>query len=151
VPTVSDACGANHRRAPHPARVVAAVFLLAVVIGGCTNRQASPNRRGHPGSATASTVNGVQQVTLSVSDTFRFDPSTVVVHQGRVKITLVHKGSGAPHDFSLNGFPADHTGLVNAGGTTSTTFTTPSAGTYKFECTLHVTQGMTGTLVVLPN
>jgi len=144
VPRVSDACGGRAVRA-------AAVLVLAVVIAGCTNRQASPNRRGHPGSSTAAMVNGVQQVTLTVNDTFRFDPSRVVVHPGTVKITLVHKGSGAPHDFALNGFPADQTGLVNAGGTTSTTFTTPSAGTYAFECTLHVTQGMTGTLVVLPN
>jgi len=144
VPRVSDACGGRAVR-------VAAVLMLAVVIAGCTNRQASPNRRGHPGSSTAAMVNGVQQVTLTVNDTFRFDPSRVVVHPGTVKITLVHKGSGAPHDFALIGFPADQTGLVNAGGTTSTTFTTPSAGTYAFECTLHVTQGMTGTLVVLPN
>jgi len=144
VPRVSDACGGRAVR-------VAAVLILAVVIAACTNRQASPNRRGHPGSSTAAMVNGVQQVTLTVNDTFRFDPSRVVVHPGTVKITLVHKGSGAPHDFALNGFPADQTGLVNAGGTTSTTFTTPSAGTYAFECTLHVTQGMTGTLVVLPN
>ena len=144
MPRVSDACGGRAVRA-------AAVLVLAVVIAGCTNRQASPNRRGHPGSSTAAMVNGVQQVTLTVNDTFRFDPSRVVVHPGTVKITLVHKGSGAPHDFALNGFPADQTGLVNAGGTTSTTFTTPSAGTYAFECTLHVTQGMTGTLVVLPN
>lgn len=144
MPRVSDACGGRAVR-------VTAVLLLAVVIAGCTNRQAAPNRRGHPGSSTAAMVNGVQQVTLTVNDTFRFDPSRVVVHPGTVKITLVHKGSGAPHDFALNGFPADQTGLVNAGGTTSTTFTTPSAGTYAFECTLHVTQGMTGTLVVLPN
>jgi plastocyanin len=143
VPRVSDACGGRF------ARTVAAAVLIAVVLAGCTNREASPNRRGHPGSSTAAVVNGVQQVTLTVNDTFRFDPSVVTVHQGTVKITLVHKGSGAPHDFSLNGFPADHTGLVNAGGTTSTTFTTPSPGTYTFECTLHVTQGMTGTLVVL--
>jgi plastocyanin len=148
VPRVSDACGANRVRAP---RAVVAVLLFAVLIAGCTNRQASPNRRGHPGSSTASTVNGVQQVTLTVNDTFRFDPSVVTVHQGTLKIILTHAGSGAPHDFSLNGFPADHTGLVNAGGSTSTTFTTPSPGTYTFECTLHVTQGMTGTLVVLPN
>lgn len=145
MPRVSNACGGRF------ARTMAAAVLLSVVTAGCTNREASPNRRGHPGSSTASVVNGVQQVTLTVNDTFRFDPSVVTVHQGTVKITLVHKGSGAPHDFSLNGFPADHSGLVNAGGTTSTTFTTPSPGTYTFECTLHVTQGMTGTLVVLAN
>lgn len=146
MPTVSDACGANRGWL----RIAAVVVALAVVITGCTNRQASPNRRGHPGSETASTVNGVQQVTLTVNDTFRFDPSVVTVHQGTLKITLRHTGSGAPHDFSLNRFPADHTGLVNAGGTTSTMFTTPSPGTYTFECTLHVAQGMTGTLIVLP-
>ncbi len=145
MPRVSDACGGRI------ARTVVGAVLVVLVVAGCSNRQASPNRRGHPGSSTASVVNGVQQVTLTVNDTFRFFPSVVTVHQGTVKITLVHAGSGAPHDFSLNGFPSDHTGLVNAGGTTSTTFTTPSAGTYTFECTLHVTQGMTGTLVVLPN
>lgn len=141
MPTVS--CGAK------PVRTLAALLLLAVVITGCTNRQASPNRRAHPGSGTASTVDGVQQITLTVNDNFRFDPSVVTVHQGTVKVTLVHKGSGAPHDFSVNQFPADHTGLVSAGGTTSTTFTTPAPGRYTFECTLHVAQGMTGTLIVL--
>lgn len=157
MPTVSDACGANQGRAPQARptvgwlRIAAAAVVLAVVISGCTNRQASPNRRGHPGSGTASTVNGVQEVTLTVNDNFRFFPSVVTVHQGTVKVTLVHTGSGAPHDFSVNGFPADHTGLVNAGGTTSTTFTTPSPGSYSFECTLHVAQGMTGTLIVVPS
>lgn len=128
-----------------------AAALLAGVLTACTNQQSSTNRRGHPGSTTAAAENGVQQVTLTVGDDFRFDPSTITVHPGKVKITLVHNGHGAPHDFSLNGFPTDHSGLVSAGQTTSTTFTTPSAGTYTFVCTLHVAQGMTGKLVVLPN
>jgi len=128
-----------------------AVVALGATVAGCSNRQAAPNRRGHTGSATASVENGVQQVTLVVNDKFRFDPSTVTVHPGKVTITLVHKGSGAPHDFSVDGQPADHTGLVRAGGTTSQTFTAPAPGTYRFVCTLHLAQGMTGTLVVLPN
>jgi plastocyanin len=132
-------------------RTVAAALVLVVAVAGCSNREASPNRRGHPGSATASTVNGVQEVTVVVNDTFRFDPSRITVHPGTVKIILVHKGTGAPHDFAVSGIAGDQTGLVRAGGTTSTTFTTPAPGTYTFECTLHVAQGMTGTLVVLPN
>lgn len=96
-------------------------------------------------------MNGVQEVTVVVNDKFRFDPSRITVHPGTVKIILMHEGEGAPHDFSVNGAPGDHTGLVSAGGTTSATFTTPAPGTYTFECTLHVAQGMTGTLVVLPN
>ena len=134
-----------------PRRTVAAALVLVVALAGCSNREAAPNRRGHPGSATASTVNGVQEVSVVVNDKFRFDPSRITVHPGTVKITLVHKGTGAPHDFSVNGAPGDHTGLVSAGATTSATFTTPAPGTYTFECTLHVAQGMTGTLVVLPN
>jgi plastocyanin len=132
-------------------RTVAAALVLVVSVAACSNRQSAPARRGHTGSATASTEGGVQQVTLVVNDKFRFDPSTITVHQGTVKITLVHKGSGAPHDFSVDGAPADHTGLVRSGGTTSATFTTPSPGTYRFVCTLHTAQGMTGTLVVLPD
>jgi plastocyanin len=133
----------------------AAVLLTALTVSAvpaaCSNRQASPNREGHPGSATASVVDGVQQLTVTVDNSFRFDPSTITVHQGTVKITLVHKGTGAPHDFSVSGFPADNVPLVRAGATTSATFTTPAPGSYKFVCTIHVAQGMTGTLVVLPS
>ena len=134
-------------------RTVAAALTVVAALGvtACSNRQSAPARRGHTGSATASTENGVQQVTLVVNDKFRFDPSTVTVHQGTVKVTLVHQGSGAPHDFSVDGAPADHVPLARAGTTTSATFTTPSPGTYRFVCTLHIAQGMTGTLVVLPD
>jgi plastocyanin len=128
-----------------------AAAVLGIAVAGCSNRQSAPSRRGHTGSAAASTENGVQQITLVVNDYYRFDPSTISVHQGTVRVTLVHTGSGAPHDLSVDGAPADHTGLVRAGGTTSATFVTPAPGTYRFVCTLHVAQGMTGTLVVLPN
>lgn len=126
--------------------VVASGMLVA-----CSNQQAAPNRRPHNGAATASTVGGVQQVTLTVGADLRFHPSTITVHQGTVKITLAYSGSGAPHDFSVTNFPSDNVPLVQSGQTKSSTFTTPSPGTYKFECTLHVAQGMTGTLVVLPD
>ncbi len=96
-------------------------------------------------------VDGVQQITLTVDSGFRFNPSTITVHQGTVKVTLVHKGTGAPHDFSVTGFPADNVPLARGGVTTSATFTTPSPGSYQFVCTIHVAQGMTGTLVVLPS
>lgn len=135
-------------------RTVAAAALTVVALAavtGCSNRQAAPNRRGHTGSTTASFENGVQQVTLVVNDTFRFSPSTITVHPGKVTITLVHKGSGAPHDFSVDGHPTDNVPLVRAGATRSQTFTAPAPGTYRFVCTLHTAQGMTGTLVVLPS
>jgi plastocyanin len=134
-------------------RAATLIIALALVscLAACSNRKASPNREPHTGSGTASVVNGVQQVTLVVNRGFRFSPSTITVHQGQVKITLVHQATGAPHDFSVPDFPADNVPLTQAGQTRSTTFTTPSPGTYKFVCTIHVAQGMTGTLVVLPS
>ena len=132
------------------AATITAVVALGASVAGCSNRQAAPNRRGHTGSATASIENGVQAVTLVVDDKFRFSPSTITVHPGKVEITLVHKGSGAPHDFSVDGQPSDNVPLVRAGASESQTFTTPAPGTYRFVCTLHIAQGMTGTLVVLP-
>jgi plastocyanin len=124
--------------------------LLVLLAAGCASQPAVASGP-HSGSAIASTVNGVQQVTITVADNYRFDPSTITVHQGTVRITLVHKGTGAPHDFSVVGFPADQTPLVNHGQTVSSTFTTPSPGTYKFVCTIHIAQGQVGQMIVLPN
>ncbi len=134
-------------------RAAALVTALGLIgtLAACSNRQASPNREGHPGAATASTVNGVQQITVTVDSSFRFDPSKITVHPGTVKVILVHKGGGAPHDLAVSGFPADNVPLARAGATTSTTFTAPSPGSYKFICTIHKAQGMVGTLVVLAN
>ena len=50
----------------------------------------------------------------------------------------------------LTKFPSDFVPDTSAGQTNSMTFTAPSPGTYQFVCTIHTAQGMTGTLVVLP-
>ena len=126
-------------------------LVAAVLLGACSNRQASVNRRPQTGgSATASAgSDGVQQVTITVNDTYRFSPDTITVHPGRVQITLVHKGNGAPHDWQLSGIPADYVPLVNPGHTSVATFTAPTPGRYQFVCTIHRAQGQTGTLIVL--
>lgn len=122
-------------------------LALAVLLAGCTT-EASINRRPHPGTATASLVNGVQQVTVTAGNTYRFDPSTIIVHPGRVRIVLINNGSGAPHDWSLLGMAATAP-LVGGGASSSVTFIAPAPGRYPFVCTIHSAQGQTGTLVVL--
>jgi plastocyanin len=129
------------------------VVLLAtsMLITGC-QRQSSLNRNPHTGSTTASAAaGGMQDVVITTDQSYRFKPSAITVHPGRVRITLKHVGTGAPHDWSLQGFPADYVGLVSPGQTKSVEFVAPGPGTYKFVCTIHVPQGQTGTLVVLPN
>ena len=124
---------------------------LVVALTGCSNQQASINRNPQSGSSTAAAVAGVQQVTVTAGDDYRFTPATITVHPGPVKITLINTGTGAPHNLSITGFPADFVPLASAKQTTSATFTAPAPGRYGFVCTIHVAQGQTGTLVVVPN
>jgi plastocyanin len=126
-------------------------LVAAVSLVGCTNERASINRVPQSGAATASVVAGVQQITVTADDHYRFTPDTITVHPGQVRIILINKGTGAPHNLLVTGFPADFVPLANAGQTTTATFTAPAPGRYQFVCTIHVAQGQTGTLIVLPN
>jgi plastocyanin len=126
---------------------------LVVVSGlaGCSNRSANVNRRPQSGSTTVAATGGVQQVTIQADDKYRFTPDTITIHPGKVQITLINTGRGAPHDFSVTGIPADFVPLASAGQTMTATFTAPAPGRYQFVCTIHVAQGQTGTMIVLPD
>jgi plastocyanin len=137
-------------RLPSRLGVAVAALLAGSLLAGCQT-QSAINREPHTGATTASVSDGLQDVVITTDQRYRFSPSTITVHPGRVRITLKHVGTGAPHDWSLQGFPADYVGMVSAGETRSVEFVAPSPGTYRFVCTIHVQQGQTGTLVVLPN
>jgi plastocyanin len=132
-------------------RLLVLGVLGILATAACSNSQSAINRNPHVGATTASVVNGNQQVTVYVDDRYRFDPSSITVHPGKVTITLVHRGTGAPHDFQVVGFPTDAVPLTAHGQTQSATFIAPSPGSYRFICTIHERQGQTGTLTVLPN
>ena len=134
---------------PVRAAPAAALLLAGLVVAGCSNTQSSANRQPYLGSATASLVDGVQQITLRASD-YRFQPSTITVHPGQVRVIVVNEGQGAPHDWQLPTIPLDYVPLASGGQTKQATFTAPAPGRYQFVCTIHRNQGMTGTLVVTP-
>jgi plastocyanin len=131
-------------------RTLTAVLLMAGTLAGCQS-QSAINREPHTGSSTAAAVNGVQQITITTDQSYRFSPSTITVHPGKVQIVLRHLGTGAPHDWQLMGFPDDYVPLVTPGQQKSIEFTAPAPGKYTFICTIHVAQGQTGTLIVLPS
>lgn len=110
----------------------------------------------------------------------RFDPSFIIVNQGdTVKLTFINNDTvihnfvvGAPYDIDVNasvpGLFNDLTGQKvttpatnNSPGVTVTgtpgsviaryTFVAKYPGIYEFVCTYHITIGMFGYLVVLPN
>jgi plastocyanin len=124
---------------------------LITTTTGCSNRQSSINRTPQTGASTAVTAAGVQVITLTTGDDYRFTPDTITVHPGSIKVILINKGTGAPHNFSVTGLPGDFVPLANAGKTTAATFTAPAPGRYEFVCTIHVAQGQTGILIVLPD
>jgi plastocyanin len=100
-------------------------------------------------------VNGVQQVTLTTGDDYRFHPSTFSVHPGRVRVVLRNTGTGAPHDFQVTGFPGTFVPLTSSGQTSAATITVPplqggASSTYEFVCTIHVAQGQRGEMIVVP-
>lgn len=129
-------------------RAVACALAAVLLAAGCTNGSSPINARPHTGTATATAVNGVQRVTLEVGADDRFHPSTIVVHPGRVEIVLEHDAAGAPHDWSLSGFPSAYVPTVDGGQTRTASFTAPAPGKYQFVCTIHAKLGMNGTLVV---
>jgi plastocyanin len=131
-------------------RVLACFVAGALLLGACSNTESPVNRRPHSGTATATVVNGVQQVRITAGDLYRFSPSTIVVHPGMVRIVLVNTGTGAPHNWTLSDFPADFVPAAGLGRTRTATFIAPSPGKYQFVCTFHARQGQTGTLVVEP-
>lgn len=133
-------------------RGLTTVLVGSLALTACSNTTSSVNRRPHEGSATASDVAGVEQITIEANDLDRFVPSTIYVHAGKtVRVILVHTGTGAPHNWSLNGFPSAFVPLITAQGQQGTvTFVAPSPGRYQYVCTIHLAQGQTGTLVVLP-
>jgi plastocyanin len=129
--------------------MVSLCLVAAVALPACQSK-AAINREPQSGASTAANVGGVQEVVITTDSKYRFTPATITVHPGRVRITLKHVGaSGAPHDWQLQGFPADNVPLVQPGQTRSIEFTAPPPGRYQFVCTIHVAQGQTGTLVVL--
>ncbi len=134
---------------PKSLRAVVCAGAVLALVAGCQSKSAI-NREPQSGSVTASAVNGVQTVVLQTDARYRFTPDTITVHPGKVKIVLEHTGGGAPHDWQLQGFPGDYVPLTQSGQTRSVEFTAPAPGTYQFICTIHVAQGQTGTLVVLP-
>ena len=124
--------------------------VAVLVLSGCTNGSTPAAKRTHSGTASASTVGGIQQVTITTGNDLRFHPATIVVHPGKVRIVLKNTakvGSGPPHNVDILGLPGQ-VPLTGAGDTSSYVFTAPSPGKYTFVCTIHVKQGQTGTMIV---
>ncbi len=80
-------------------------------------------------------------------ETYRWDPSTIVVLRGDVVTLEIVGVNGKEHPFTIEGFNISD--VVHRGQITRVTFTADTAGIFKITCALHV-PSMTAQLVVLP-
>lgn len=97
----------------------------------------------------AVSADGVQHLTVLVSNEMRFSPSRIVVKAGQpIELTLRSIGL-APHDFVLAEGTNEPVRIAVEGGRTATaTFTLARPGTYTFICSVpgHSDGGMRGTI-----
>lgn len=99
-----------------------------------------------PDHSSPTPESGTQHVTIDGNDQMRFVPSRIVVRPGTVVVTLDDVGQ-EPHNID---FPTLHvkSPLISAGHSTSVTLHVAAGHTYPFDCDIHVSEGMVGTLVV---
>lgn len=131
---------------------VGALAAVGVMLGSAACERQSPRFDNHAPSAAPVTTakiaaDGSQTITLQMTDLLRFEPSQIVVHPGKITVTLANAGK-EPHQFELPDLNVS-TGNIPVGTTTSVTFTIPQgAKTYAFDCAYHTSEHMVGTLTV---
>src|SRR5579875_3673521 len=142
------------RRARIAGVVAVGAAVATLALGGCSNREAAVNKEPHNGVGVAHVVNGVQQIVVQTGISLRFHPSTLIVHQGKVKIILRNDqnppSGGPPHNLKVTGLPGVYVPTITAGQAAYDEFTAPSPGRYRFICTIHVAESQTGVLIVKP-
>ena len=113
-------------------RTLAMVGLSALALGACGGPSGS--RRAAP------------TVVVKVNDGMSFIPSTVTVSVGTTDLKIENVGS-IPHNLSIPDFNLTSP-TVNGGQTVTVAVHAKAPGRFPFVCTLHVMNGMVGTLVV---
>ena len=81
-------------------------------------------------------------------ETYRFEPSTVVVNQGDIVTLEILGVNGKEHPFTVEGY--DLAGVVKRGEISRVTFTADQAGIFRIMCAAHAPT-MVADLIVLAN
>jgi plastocyanin len=108
-------------RAAAALTVAAAVAIPATVLAGASAQRAGSH-------------------TVVLKD-IRFNPSAISIHRGE-SVTWVWRDGSTEHNVTGTSFHS----RTQARGSFTVRFT--RAGTYRYRCTIHVAEGMKGTIVV---
>ncbi len=85
------------------------------------------------------------QSTSTKKEVYRFDPGTLVVHQGERIRLHIHGFHGKEHHFRIPAFQIQ--GKVKKGETTTVTFTPQQLGTYELICDNHASTSSFGPMI----
>ena len=117
-------------------RALAILALSAVMLAACAG---APERSAEVTLGSA----GGPASKLQAGDNV-FSPEELEVGEGEtVSVEVTNKGR-IPHDFTIQELDLS-TGVLQPGDVATATFTVPSGGDIRFECTLH--RGMEGELL----
>ena len=148
------------RRLPRPpARLLALALLVVALLVGCGDSGAgSGDTAGaSSGSVAPGTVttapDGVQEITLTTGDDYRFSPSEFTVAPGEVRITVTNNATQYTHNFLFTegAGPApisEQIPVLAPGDSTTIDITVTTPGDYPFECSFHVALGQVGVMTV---
>jgi uncharacterized cupredoxin-like copper-binding protein len=103
-------------------------------------------------SGAASPTTAAQTVTLTTTDSFKYDVTTITGKVGQpLHVSLVNSANGLVHSFVVDELNVKLEN-VQPKTTGDVTFTPTTAGTYVFYCDTpgHKAAGMTGTIVINP-
>lgn len=134
-----------------PAAVTAALAGVALAAAGCGaggHTVAAPAAASSSAAAPAATASGTAVLRIVGNDRLRFEPMTVHVPVGRVRITLVDSGA-YPHNIQVPSLGFTSPSVTGTPGELTRTFTIdfPHAGRYPFRCQFHYSAGMVGTFI----
>ena len=128
------------------ARLTVPAVLAVALLTGCADAAGNgASAVQSPGQTeTATTVSGVQHLTVDAGDNLRFTQTDLRAHTGTIVIRFVVDGM-AEHDLSFADGPMSSTSeIANSATTLTLHLTTP--GVYHFLCSVH--PRMRGTLTV---
>jgi plastocyanin len=121
--------------------------LIVIALASACAQLPAESGPARPESVSA---DGVQHVTMLVSNEMRFSPSKIVVKAGKPVELTMRSIALMPHDFFLTEGASTPVKIsVEGGGTATSTFTLGRPGTYSFICSVagHSDGGMHGTIV----
>jgi plastocyanin len=131
------------------AAAAVALSAAAACSGGPDHAMSTSTPDGGQPVVAATGADGVQQITISSTNAFRFQPAAVKAHTGKLRVTLIDAGS-YPHNLAVDALHFTSKTVSGGLGDNKTTFTLDFThpGTYGFICTFHSSAGMRGEFVI---